>query len=123
MRDQPENATIRLYAADIYQRLRDPRRAGELLERAYALQPSAQTSTALGTFELQAARYDRAISLLLRSLEYQPDNPPVLFSLSHAYLLAHDPARARVYADRLALVSPGFPGLEEWQAELAALPD
>jgi lysophospholipase L1-like esterase len=123
MRDQPENATMRLYAADVLVQLNDLRHARELLERAYVLEPSAMTCYALGRFELRAARYDRAVSLLEQSLGFRADNPPVLFGLSRGYALKGDVRRARAYADRLALVSPGFSGLQEWQAELAALPD
>jgi predicted Zn-dependent protease len=123
MRDQPENATMRLYAADILQQLQDFDQARELLEQAYALEPSAVTCQALGTFELRAARYQRAISLLEQSLQFRPANPPVLFGLSRAYALVHDVRRARAYADRLAMLSPGFHGLDQWRAELATLPD
>jgi lysophospholipase L1-like esterase len=123
MRDQPENATIRLYAADIYERLHDPGHARELLERAYVLEPSAQTCYALGRYELRTANYARAIALLHQSLRYQADNPAVLLSLSHAYLMVHQVQQAHAYADRLALVSPQFPGLEELRARLATLPE
>ena len=123
MRDQPENAAMRVYAADIFQQLRDDERAGELLERAYALERTAVTCYALGMFELRKERYDRAVSLLEQSLQFRPDYPPALLGLSRGYALKHDLRRARAYADRLAAVSPGFAGLEEWQAELAALSD
>lgn len=123
IRDQPENAAMRVYAADIFQQLRDDEHAGELLERAYALERTAVTCYALGMFELRKERYDRAVSLLEQSLQYRPDHPPVLLGLSRAYAMKRDLRRARAYADRLASVSPGFAGLAEWQAQLAALAD
>jgi predicted Zn-dependent protease len=122
MRDQPENATVRLYAADVLVRLKDLTHARELFERAYALEPSAMTCYGLGRFELMTAHYDRAVSLLEQSLKYRPDDPQVLFGLSRGYALKRDGRRARAYADRLAQVNPGFSGLHEWQAELAELP-
>jgi len=123
IRELPGNATLLVYAADILLRLNDPHQARVLAERAYALEPSAMTCRALGTLELEAQQYGRAIALLEQSLEYHPDNPPVLFDLSRVYVLMHDVHRARAYADRLALVSPGFPGLDAWRATLLALQD
>ncbi len=122
MRDQPENAAIRVYAADVLQQLRQFDHAGELLERAYALEPTAVTCYALGMSELGAGRYDRAVSLLEQSLQLRPDHPPALFGLSRGYALKRNLRQARAYADRLATVSPGFAGLQEWQAELANQP-
>jgi len=122
MREQPENAPLLVLAADIYLRLNDSHGARELVERAYATEPSGLTCHALGTLELGAQHYDRAIALLAQSLQYHPDNPPVLFDLSRAYLGEGDLGHARVYAGQLALVSPGFPGLSRWQARLATPP-
>ena len=122
MREQPENAPLLVLAADLYLRLNDSQRARELVEQAYASEPSGLTCHALGTLELGAQHYDRAIALLAQSLQYHPDNPPVLFDLSRAYLGEGDVGHARAYAGQLALVSPGFPGLSRWQARLAAAP-
>jgi len=122
MREQPENAPLLVLAADIYLRLNDSRPARELVERAYAIEPSGLTCHALGTLELGARHYDRAIALLTQSLQYHPDDPPVLFELSRAYLGKGDLGDARAYAGHLALVSPGFPGLSRWRAWLAAAP-
>jgi lysophospholipase L1-like esterase len=122
MREQPENAPLLVLAADIYLRLNDSRRARELVERAYAIEPSGLTCHAFGTLELGARHYDRAIALLAQSLQYHQDDPPVLFELSRAYLGKGDLADARAYAAQLALVSPGFPGLGRWRARLAAAP-
>jgi hypothetical protein len=43
--------------------------------------------------------------------------------LSRAYILVRDLERARFYAERLAAVSPNFPGLAEWRAMLGSLRD
>jgi predicted Zn-dependent protease len=123
IREQPVNTSLLVFAADIWLRLNDWDHARGLLERAYAIEPSGLTCYALGTLELKATHYDRAIPLLEQALQYRPDNPPVLFDLSRASILVHDVRRARAYADRLALVSPAFPGLSEWRAMLATLPD
>ncbi len=122
-REQPENASLLVYAADIHLRLNDPDQARGLLERAYALEPSGLTCYALGELELKAKHYDQAIRLLEQSQQLHPDNPPVLLDLSRAYMAVRDVRRARAYADRLALVNPGFPGLDEWRARLATVPD
>ena len=123
IREQPVNASLLVFAADIQLRLNDPAHARELLERAYAIEPSGLTCYALGSVELKAKHHERAISLLEQALQYQPDNPAVLFDLSRAYILVRDVRRGRAYADRLALVNPGFPGLNKWRAMLATLPD
>jgi lysophospholipase L1-like esterase len=123
MREQPENAVMRVYAADVLLRLHHLDRARDLLERAYAMEPSGPTCYALGALELKTKRYVRAIQLLEQSQQFHPDNPPALLALSRAYVAVRDVRRARAYADRLSLVSPGFPGLAEWRARLATLPD
>lgn len=122
-REQPVNASLLVIAADVYLRLNEPDRARELLERAYGIEPSALVCHALGSLELKSQRYARAIPLLEQSLRYAPDNPPVLYDLSRAYILIRDLRRARAYADRLAQVRPTFPGLSEWRAMLATLPE
>jgi len=123
IREQPVNSSLLVLAADVSIRLNDPDHARGLLERAYTIEPSGLTCYALGTLELKAKRYDRAILLLEQSLQYRPDNPPVLFDLSRVYILVRDVRRGRAYADRLALVSPAFPGLSEWRDMLATLQD
>jgi tetratricopeptide (TPR) repeat protein len=123
LREQPVNPSLMTFAADTYQRMGDSVRARALLEHAYQLEPSGLVCFALGTLELTGQRYPRAIRLLEESLRYAPDNPPALNNLSRAYLLTRDVPRARAYADRLARVNPGFPGLREWRAMLAALPE
>jgi tetratricopeptide (TPR) repeat protein len=123
IREQPENPTVRVYAADLLVELEQWDGARDMLERAYALQPSALTSFALGRLELQVRHVDRAINLLTEAQRFQPDVPAVLYDLSRAYTLTRDMPRARALAQRLAEVSPGYPGLSEWLAELATMPD
>src|SRR6266571_713923 len=123
IREQPENPALLVFVGGTLLRLHDLEHARALLERAYALEPSGLTCYALGTLELNAQHSDRAIQLLEQSQQFHPDNPAVLFDLSHAYALARDVRQARAYADRLARVSPEFPGLDQWRARLATLPD
>lgn len=123
MRDQPKNATVRVYAGDLFMQVSDFARARELLEQAYAIEPSAFTSYALGHLEVEVQHADRAIALLEQAQQFRPDIPLVLYDLSRAYALRQDGGRARAHADRLAIVQPGFPGLAQWRAELATLPN
>jgi lysophospholipase L1-like esterase len=123
IRDQPENATIRVYAADVFMAVSDFERARILLEEAYGIEPSAFTAYALGHLEVEVKHADRAIGLLEQAQQFRADIPMVLYDLSRAYALRRDGTRARASADRLASVQPGFPGLEQLRAELARLPD
>jgi len=120
MRDQPENATLRVYAADVFMQVSDFGPARELLERAYAIEPSAFTCYALGHLEVETKHPERATQLLEQAQRFTPDVPVVLYDLSRAYALARDWDRAREYADRLAIVRSDFPGLDTWRAELAS---
>jgi lysophospholipase L1-like esterase len=119
MRDQPENATVPVYAADLFMQVSDFGPARQLLERAYAIEPSAFTCYALGHLEVETKHPQRAIQLLEQAQQFTPDVPVVLFDLSRAYALGHDLDRARGYADRLAAVKSDFPGLDVWRANLA----
>jgi predicted Zn-dependent protease len=123
MRDQPENATLRVYAGDLFMQVSDFGPARELFERAYAIEPSGFTCYALGHLEVETNHPDRAIQLLEQAQQFRPDVPLVLYELSRAYALRRDGARARAYADRLAALQPDFPGLDQWRAELATLPN
>jgi tetratricopeptide (TPR) repeat protein len=123
IRENPENATMRVYAADVLGELDQWDGVRDMLEHAYALEPSALTSFALGRLELQSGHVDRAIRLLEEAQRFQPDVPAVLYDLSRAYTRRRDMPRARALAERLAVVSPGFPGLNEWLAELATIPN
>ena len=123
IREHPENATMRVYAADVLGELDQWDRARDMLEQAYALERSALTSFALGRLELQSNQVDRAIQLLEEAQGFQADVPAVLYDLSRAYTQRRDLPRARALAQRLAAVSPDFPGLQEWLAELAAIPN
>ncbi len=123
IREQPENATVRVYAADVLGEMEQWDGVRDMLERAYALEPSALTSFALGRLELQSRHVDRAIHLLEEAQRFQADVPAVLYDLSRAYTMTRDMPRARAFAQRLAAVSPGFPGLNEWLAELSTIPD
>jgi lysophospholipase L1-like esterase len=122
MRDQPENATVPVYAADVFMQVSDFGPARQLLERAYAIEPSAFTCFALGHLEVETKHPQRAVQLLEQAQQFTPDVPVVLFDLSRAYALAHDLDRARGYADRLAAVKSDFPGLDIWRASLAEPP-
>jgi tetratricopeptide (TPR) repeat protein len=122
IREQPENPTLRVYAADVLGELEQWESARHMLEQAYLMEPAALTSFALGRLELQARHVDRAIHLLEEAQRFQADVPAVLYDLSRAYTLAGDMPRARALAQRLVAVSPNFPGLNEWLAELAATP-
>lgn len=123
MRDQPGNATVRVYAGDLFMQVSDFGRARPLLEQAYAIEPSAFTCYALGHLEVETSNADRAISLLEQAQRFRPDIPLVLHDLSRAHALRGDGTRARAYANRLAVVQPDYPGLAEWRAELAVLPN
>jgi tetratricopeptide (TPR) repeat protein len=122
MRDQPDNATIPVYAADLFMQVSDFGPARELLERAYAMAPSAFTCFALGHLEVETKHPERAIRLLEQAQQLRADVPVVLYDLSRAYALSHDGPSARAWAERLEMVQPSFPGLDDWRAELAALP-
>jgi lysophospholipase L1-like esterase/Flp pilus assembly protein TadD len=123
MREEPLNPPLLLSAAGVYERMNDTVRARELVVRAYGIEQSEATSYALGSLELRAQRYASAIPLLEQALRSAPDNPSLLFDLSRAYILVRDLERARFYAERLAAVSPNFPGLAEWRAMLGSLRD
>jgi tetratricopeptide (TPR) repeat protein len=123
MRDQPENSTVPVYAADLFMQVSDFGPARPLLERAYAIEPSAFTCYALGHLEVETKHPQRAIQLLEQAQQFRADIPLVLYELSRAYAFRGDGARARAYADRLATVQPDYPGLDQWRAGLAALPN
>jgi lysophospholipase L1-like esterase len=123
IREQSVNVRFMATAADLYQRIGEPDSARVLLEQAYGVEPSGLISYLLGTLELAAEHYAQAIARLEQALRFAPDNAPVLFDLSHACDLAGDRKRARYYADRLAVVDPAYPGLNEWRAKLATAPD
>ena len=122
IREEPENATVRVYAGDVFLQRGDLRHGRELLEQAYAVEPSAFTCYALGRLELEDKHPDRAVQLLEQAQQFKPDIPIILFNLSQAYAMARDLGRARGYADRLAVVQADFPGLDQWRARLGALP-
>lgn len=119
IREQAVNVRFMSIAADLYVQVGDTVRARDELEQAYAVEPGGLLSYLLGSLELASKRYDRAVARLEQALRYTPDNPAVLFDLSHACDLAGDRQRARFYADRLAAVKPDYPGLAAWRAELA----
>ncbi len=119
IREQPVNVRFMSIAADLYVQVGDTDRARAELEQANAVEPSGVFSYALGTLDVAAKRYDRAVTRFEESLRLTPDNPAVLFDLSRACDLAGDRQRARFYADRLAVVKPDYPGLVEWRSELA----
>jgi lysophospholipase L1-like esterase len=123
IRDQPENATVRVYAGDLFMQVSDLARARILLEQGYAIERSAFTCYALGHLEVESRNGDRAVRLLQEAQQFRPDVPMVLYDLSRAYALQRDAAQARAFADRLATISPDYPGLEEWRAELGTLPN
>jgi tetratricopeptide (TPR) repeat protein len=118
IREQPINVRFLGIAAELYMREADTARARDALEQSLGVQPSGLTSYLLGSLELGAKRYDRAVTRLEQALQSSPDNPPVLFDLSRACAMVGDRRRARYYADRLLEVEPAYPGLSEWRAKL-----
>jgi lysophospholipase L1-like esterase len=122
IRDQPENATVRVYAADVFMAVSNFDGARILLEQAYTIEPSAFTSYALGHLEVEVGHADRAVQLLEQAQRFQADIPMVLYDLSRAFALRGDGARARSTAERLAAVQPDFDHLEQLRAQLSKLP-
>jgi len=123
MREDPVNPPLLLAAAAVFQGMGRADSARDLVQRAYGIEQSGATSYALGMLELQAKRYAIAIPLLEQALRSAPDNQSLLFDLSRACILVRNLERARFYADRLAAVNPGYPGLAEWRAMLGTLQD
>ena len=119
VREQPVNVIFMGIAANLYLQAGESDRAREMLEQAYAVQPSGLTAYLLGTIALQTKRYAEGVTRLEEALRFSPDNASVLFDLSRAWALAGDRARALNYANRLATVNPAYPGLAAWQKDLA----
>ena len=119
IREQPVNVRFMSIAADLYVQVGDTDRARGELEQAEGVEPSGVFSYALGTLDLASRHYDRAVAQFEQSLRLTPGNPAVLFDLSRALDLAGDRQRARLYADSVAAISPDYPGLAAWRAELA----
>ena len=119
IREQPVNVRFMSIAADLYVQVGDTDRARAELERANGVEPSGVFSYALGTLDLAAGRYARAVARLEESLRDAPDNAAALFDLSRACDLAGDRQRARLYAEKLAGIKPDYPGLAELRARLA----
>ncbi|HEX6573365.1 MAG TPA: tetratricopeptide repeat protein, partial [Gemmatimonadaceae bacterium] len=91
-----------------------PARAKPYLERAYALKPNKFTAFSLGMMSLQEKDPARAISYLEEALQLDPAMTPAMYQLSLAYALNRNIGAARAMANRLAQVSPDYPGLANW---------
>ncbi|MDQ3080820.1 MAG: hypothetical protein M3R07_01240, partial [Gemmatimonadota bacterium] len=92
--------------------------ARQLLAIAYSIEPTAFSAYMLGVFSLQDRKLASGTALLEKSLKLAPDVPAVLYQLSLGYAMSGNAEKARTLAERLAVVSPGYPGLAKWMSAL-----
>jgi lysophospholipase L1-like esterase len=95
-----------------------PERAKPFLERAYAIEPNKYTAMSLGMIALQEKNVPRAIPYLEETLQLDPNMTQAMYQLSLAYALNRNIGAARAMANRLAQVSPDYPGLANWMRTL-----
>ena len=95
-----------------------PERAKPFLQRAYAIEPNKYTAMSLGMIALQEKDVPRAIPYLEETLQLDPNMTQAMYQLSLAYALNRNIGAARAMANRLAQVSPDYPGLANWMRTL-----
>ncbi|MEO8194712.1 MAG: tetratricopeptide repeat protein [Gemmatimonadales bacterium] len=122
IRDQPQLEMAWGLAGRALLSAKQPQRARPYLERAYALEPTAFTSFALGAMAMQERNVPGAIALFEQSIQLDPNNPTALYQLSLAYAMTRDVEHARATALRLAQTEPRYPGLGELMAALGLTP-
>lgn len=89
------------------------------LRDAFEIEPTAYTSLMLGRMAMERRDAAGAVRYLEAAVRLSPSEPLALYSLSLAYGMSGDVARARAAAERLSSFAPGFPGLAEWRRLLA----
>jgi lysophospholipase L1-like esterase len=115
MRDQPWNESPFRFAARAALAAGRPADARQLLERAYALQPTAYTCLTLGRLvATDSTQLPRAASLLQQAMQLGGFNPDAAYQLSLIQARLGNFAAARATAASLARLVPNYPGLAEW---------
>jgi lysophospholipase L1-like esterase len=118
IRDEPGIEVAWRLAGRVLLSANQPAAAKPFLERAYAIQPNKYTAMSLGMIALQEKDVPRAIPYLEQTLQLDPNMTQAMYQLSLAYALNRDIGAARAMANRLAQVSPDYPGLANWMHTL-----
>ncbi len=92
------------------------------LERAFELEPTAYSGLILGRMAVERQDFTGAVRYLEAAARLSPRDPVALYSLSLAYAMSRDLARARTAAEQLQQLAPDFPGLAEWRREIGLAP-
>lgn len=119
VRNQPWNDSPYVFAARLYLDKNDFEAAEPLLRKAYQLNPEeAFITKMLGAIELNRGNAVVAIGLLEQSININPRDPQALFNLSGAYGTNKEFQKALDTAQKVAELSPNFPGLRGWILQL-----
>ena len=119
IRNQPWNDSPYVFAARIYLNQNDFKNAEPLLEKAYELAPKeAFTTKMLGAVKLNKGQTQQAIKYLEESRQLNPNDPQMLYNLSGAYGTNQEFQKALEIADQVIEISPNFPGIQQWRAQL-----
>lgn len=100
----------------------DSTSAREVLERAFELEATGYSGTILGRMAVERQDYHAATRYLEAAARDAPSDPVALYSLSLAYGMSGDMARARATAELLKRLAPSFPGQAEWRQTLGIPP-
>lgn len=118
MRDQSFNDSPFIFAARALLDAGYLDAAEPYLLKAQAIEESAFTTKMLGAIEVNRGNFDKGIELLTRSLAMNPNDPQAMYNLSGAYAQNGELPKALEVAREIRQMSPKFPGIQEWIAQL-----
>ncbi len=118
-RNQPWNDSPYVFAARLYLDRNQFEEAEPLLRKAFEINPDeAFITKMLGAIELNKGNTQKAIPLLEKSRSINPNDVQMLYNLSGAYGTNREFEKALQVAREAQRISPSFPGLREWMAQL-----
>ncbi|MDE3216899.1 MAG: hypothetical protein KGO03_10890 [Gemmatimonadota bacterium] len=118
IRDVPLAALPYQYAGRALMEMKQTDSAVAMLQRAYAIQPTAYTAYTLGVHSAQAKDFPQAVTYLTEAMTLDPTNPQPVYQLSLAYAMMHNLEGAQAAAMRVYQIAPQFPGLLNWMRAL-----
>lgn len=122
IRNQPWNDSPYVFAARIYLDQNDFDNAEPLLIKAFEINPNdAFITKMLGAIEVQKGNSVKGIEYLEISRSISPNDPQMLYNLSGAYGTNRQLDKALEIAEQVISISPNFPGIQAWKAQLQSL--
>ncbi|MBT8380133.1 MAG: tetratricopeptide repeat protein [Ignavibacteria bacterium] len=92
-----------------------------LLKKRYNEMPDAFSTKWLGTINLNKGNIEKAISLLLESIEFNNSDAQVHYNLSGAYIQKKDYIRALEAIEKCTELNPQFAGAQNLRSELTKI--